>query len=299
MGLGSGGASQLGLRKGHGEQHAIRLIQRTLDYGVNLLDTAYAYNNEAIVGKAIQGRDRSKIVISTKRLATFGDAFIAPDKLSRVIDKSLERLQTDYIDIFQMHGVELHQYDYVLQTLMPVLLSAKQAGKIRFIGITESFSKDMQHQALKRALADDVWDVMMVGFNLLNQTARKNVIEPARAQKIGILNMFAVRRALSSIRSLVPVLEDLMQTHRLTATELTEAKALASWLSSVSNSRSLTETAYRYCRHEPGIDSVLFGTSSFKHLDQNITSLLKPALDNASQAKINHCFRHIEDVSGD
>jgi L-galactose dehydrogenase len=299
MGLGSGGASQLGLKRGHGERHAIRLIQRALDHGINLLDTAYAYGNEAVIGKAIQGRDRDRIVISTKRLTTFGGEFIAPDKLSRVIDKSLERLGTDYVDIFHMHGVELDQYDYTLHTLVPVLQAAKQAGKIRCIGITETFSKDIGHAALQRALQDDVWDVMMVGFNLLNQTARTRVIEPAQAKNIGILNMFAVRRALTDVRSLTPILDALMEAQKLSRADFKDGKVLAEWLSQVSGSQALTETAYRYCRHEPGIDTVLFGTSSLQHLDQNIESLLKPALDNATWAKINSLFEQIHGISGD
>ena len=298
MGLGTGGNSRLGLSTGHGERHAIRLIHRAMDQGVNLLDTAYTYNNEAIVGTAIQDRDRAQIILSTKRLVNFGDAFITPIKLSRVIDKSLERLQTDYIDIFQMHGVELHQYEYTLQALVPVLQAAQQAGKIRFIGITESFSKDLKHRTLQRALADDIWDVMMVGFNLLNQTARDTIIAPARTKQVGILNMFAVRKALRNVTSLVSTLENLEQTDWLATTDFTNVNTLATWLKSIGHSYGMPEVAYRYCRHEPGIDAVLFGTSSFQHLDHNIESLLKPPLDQDALRRIEQYFGHMESISG-
>ena len=70
--------------------------------------------------------------------------------------------------------------------------------KLRFIGITEGFNSDSGHDMLQRALQDDVWDVMMVGFNILNQSARERVFPTAMEKNVGILIMFAVRRALSS-----------------------------------------------------------------------------------------------------
>ena len=71
------------------------------------------------------------------------------------------------------------------------------AGKIRFLGITEQFGGDTGHAMLPRALADDHFDVIMVGFNLVNPSARERVFPLTRAHDVGTLIMFAVRRQLS------------------------------------------------------------------------------------------------------
>ena len=72
----------------------------------------------------------------------------------------------------------------------------RDAGKIRFLGLTERFVKDTTH-AMLTALLDDCWDAVMVGFNLLNPSARRRILTRTSALDIGVMNMFAVRRALS------------------------------------------------------------------------------------------------------
>ena len=84
---------------------------------------------------------------------------------------ALQRLQTDYVDIYHLHGIKLADYDWLLNDIVPMLEQLRTEGQIRFIGVTELFNSDLTHTMLQRALQDNVWDVMMVGFNILNQTA--------------------------------------------------------------------------------------------------------------------------------
>ncbi len=100
------------------------------------------------------------------------------------------------------HAVLPQEYDYVVAKLLPVMEKFRAAGKVRYIGLTEIFDRDRDHAMLRRALADDCWDVMMVGFNMVNQSARDVVFPAAQEKNIGILGMFAVRRALTSAESL-------------------------------------------------------------------------------------------------
>ena len=65
-GLGCGGYSRLGLSTGRSKAQSIALVQQAFDYGVNFIDTARAYRTEAIVGKALKGRNRDELVISTR-----------------------------------------------------------------------------------------------------------------------------------------------------------------------------------------------------------------------------------------
>ena len=67
MGLGCGGPSRVGRSTGKSEAEQIGIVQQALDAGVNFIDTAESYQTEAIVGKALQGRRRDQIIISTKK----------------------------------------------------------------------------------------------------------------------------------------------------------------------------------------------------------------------------------------
>ena len=181
MGLGAGGHSRLGRNIGLTDAQSADLIRRALDHGVNFVDTAEGYGTESIIGQALQGRDRTSVVLSTKKSTRHEQ--VTPDALRASLDESLKRLGTDYIDLYNLHGVVPQDYAYLVNDIYPVLQKAQQQGKIRFVGLSEMFNEDFEHTMLQQALADDLWDVLMVGFNLLNQTARASVFAQAIAQK--------------------------------------------------------------------------------------------------------------------
>ena len=73
---------------------------------------------------------------------------------------------------------------------MPELRRQQASGKIRFIGASEQFGGDTGHALLAKALADDPFDVVMVGHNLLNPSARRSVFPATQAHDVGALIMF-------------------------------------------------------------------------------------------------------------
>jgi len=194
MGVGCGGPSRVGKGTGKSKEESVALIRLALDSGINIIDTAELYRTESIVGEAIKGYDRESLIISTKK-SLFGS--LSPKSVERSIDKSLKSLGTDYIDIYHLHAVLPEDYEKVISKTMPILQKLRDEGKIRFFGITERFDIDSQHIMLQKALKDDYWDVMMVGFNILNQSARERVFPVTMKKNIGTLIMFPVRLALS------------------------------------------------------------------------------------------------------
>jgi L-galactose dehydrogenase len=200
-GLGTGGHSRVGLRQGKSFDESVALVQAALDQGISLIDTAAAYGTEEVVGAAVRGR-RDGVVLSTKEQIhkagsdAVGTGLIDGAELARRVEASLARLAVDHIDILHLHAVCTHQYDHCRHELVPALLQLREAGKIRFLGITERFASETGHTMLERALEDDVWDVLMVGYNLVNQTARHRVLPTARERDLAVLCMFAVREAL-------------------------------------------------------------------------------------------------------
>src|SRR5260370_20738178 len=150
-GLGCGGFSQLGLAQGRSEVDAIAIIRQAMEHGVNLFDTAAAYGTEEVLGSAIKSVRREEVVICTKAPFSFSNPHSTPEGIVASLDKSLRQLDTDYIDIYQLHGVPPNAYDHALNQLPPVLLREKEEAKFRHLGITETAPHDVEHQAVRRA----------------------------------------------------------------------------------------------------------------------------------------------------
>lgn len=296
-GLGCGGRSKLGLGKGLGENNALKIINKAVDLGINFFDTAAVYNTEAVLGKGLKGIKRESYFISSKfSPSNFGAEIQKKGSLTKSLNRSLRKLKTDYIDVFLLHGVRPDKYDFSRDRFYPELKKAQEQGKIRFIGVSEYFNRDTDHKMSMMALGDDIWDVLMVGFNMINSSARKRVLPLAMEKDVGILDMFAVRTALSNNNRLVEVMKSLQESGKVDGSAYDEDFPLE-FLLGKNEARTITEAAYRFCRHYKGIDVVLTGTSSVDHLIDNVNSILSPPLSEVSLNKIMDIFSKVDDVT--
>jgi L-galactose dehydrogenase len=291
-GLGSGGFSRLGLKSGKTEDGVVRLIHEAIGLGVNFIDTAPSYGTEGVIGKALQSIPRDQVVIATKVQIHRNDEWATPARVVESLDNSLRVLGTDTIDVLNLHGVELHEYDHALNVIGPALAEQKAKGKIRHIGITETPIEDHTNKMLTRALRDPIWEVFMVGFHMLHQGARRNVFPFTRQQGIGTLLMFAVRSIFADPPRVARELRELA-AQGLVEKWLGETKDPLGFLIHEGGAANMTEAAYRYARHEPGVDVVLFGTGDIGHLRANVASLLKPPLPAGDREKLAALFGHL------
>ncbi len=296
-GLGCGGPSRLGIRDNKSDVEAVALVRQALDLGVNFFDTAEVYGTEEVVGKAIAGIPRDRIVISTKKKFPLTDANDPAGETKRSLEQSLRRLKTDYIDVYHAHGVEPEEYAYASTKLLPVLMKMREEGKIRFIAISEAFVDDMTHRMLPQAVEDGYWDVVMVGFNLLNQSARNQVFPKTLKNNIGTLVMFAVRRALSQPQRLREVWSELTKKG-LVKPDDCNPDAPLDFLLGAGKASTVVDAAYRFCRYEAGAQVVLTGTGSADHLKANIESLTKPPLPEAVTARLKDIFAKVDSITG-
>jgi aryl-alcohol dehydrogenase-like predicted oxidoreductase len=294
MGLGGGGDSRLGRAGGENDGASVRLVRAALDQGINFIDTAEAYGTEGVIGEALSQVARDSVILSTKK-KTYDEANLSPRTVTESLEQSLRRLRTEYVDIYHLHGVRPAQYVELRERLLPTLQKLREQGKIRFLGITEAFAADPTHDMLVRALQDDLWDVVMVGFNLLNQSARDKIFPLTLARNVGTLIMFAVRRALSRPDRLRELLGDLAARGKI-GRELVDTGL--DFLLHAEGARSLPDAAYRFVRDEPGAHVVLSGTGNVEHLLENVASLARPALPGRDRARLIELFRGVEDVSG-
>ena len=294
MGLGSGGHSKLGLARGGDPANAVSVVRHAMDLGINVLDSAEGYKTEAVVGEAIQGR-RDQVVLATKTGVFTQGRVKTPDEIEQSIDNSLRKLRTDVIDIYQAHGVGGGQYDQVARHVVPVLEEMREKGKLRYIGITEAFGGDTTHRMLTRAVKDDCWDTIMVGFNFMNPSARKHVLPMIREKNIGVFCMFAIRNMLTNHERARALINQLIEEGIVDGSKLNRDAPLDFLIDESCD--SIAEAAYRFCLHEPGLDCILSGTGSVEHLDENFQSLSAPPLSDAVLARLNDCFGHVDSVS--
>lgn len=297
VGLGAGGPSRLGIRAGRSEDESIAVVRRALELGINFIDTAEAYTTEEIVGKGIRGVDRDSLVISTKKNAYSNGEPLSANEFAAGVEASLRRLGVETIDVFHFHGARLEQYDHICNVLAPVLQRMQREGKIRHLAVSEHFASDFEHGLLQQAIEDDLFDVVMVGFNILNQTARRNVLPKTREKGIATECMFAVRRAFSNPARLREILVDLRRTGEIDADALDLFEPLE-WVLEESDAKTLPEAAYRFCRHEPGLDVIFTGTGNIKHLEENVASLLRPPLPAEVAERLKQIFGRVHSVNG-
>jgi L-galactose dehydrogenase len=298
VGLGCGGPSRLGMRNdAQGENNARTIVRQAIDLGINFIDTAQNYGTEGVVGKAIVGIPRDRLVISTKKTLPPVDDSHREQEVRRGLEQSLKLLGTDYIDVYHLHGVEPKDYEFAKKRLMPAMVRLREEGKIRFIGVTEGFVADPPHQMLCDSLTEDLWDVVMVGFNLLNPSARKTVFPLTIEKRVGVLDMFAVRRALSQPVRLKELCAELIRKGVIPAGVINPENPL-DFVLRESGAATLPEVAYRFCRHEPGVHVVLTGTGNLQHLKLNVESILRPPLPKTVLEKLEQIFGSIDYLTG-
>ena len=299
-GLGCGGSSRLGLGAGHSAAHAVGIVRRALDLGVNFIDTAQYYGTEPVVGAAIHDRARDSVVISTKHKVSLRDGTIfTVAEILAGLDRSLRALNTDHVDVFCLHTVLPHEYERVQAEIVPALLREKEKGKFRFLGLTEFAGRDPRHDMLARALEDDCWDVMMFAFHMLNQNARQRVFPGTQAKNIGTLLMFAVRAIFSVPGRLQQDIAGLAAGAKVPQWLADQKQPLDFLLHDDGGAKSIIEGAYRYARHEPGAHVVLFGTGNPDHIEPNVRAILQPPLPGADLQKLAELFGALEGVGLD
>ena len=297
-GLGCGGGSKLGQTAGESEEHSVHLVRSAVDLGVNFIDTANSYGTEAIVGKAIKDIPRDEVVLSTKYHPAWAGVVNTAETIIQGLENSLKQLGVDYIDVFHLHGVYPRWYDYVINDIVPDLIKEKEKGKFRFLGVTENAPRDHQHEMIQKVFEDDCFDVIMLAFHIMNQNAEQFVFPKSLEHEIGTLIMFAVRSIFSTPGRLKKEVDELARQGKLPKALMNDDNPFE-FLLHPEGASSVIDACYRYVRHQPGSDVILFGTGNLDHLRSNVASINKPPLPKDDLEKIRTLFGHLEGVGLD
>jgi aryl-alcohol dehydrogenase-like predicted oxidoreductase len=301
LGMGTGGHDPLGQKSGRPESEMIGLLHRAFDLGVNLFDTAPGYmESEAILGRALEPLPRQEIVVSTKLgLAPAGEdneLYVAPDDVAANIDRSLQRLGLDYIDVLLITA-DLKHFPVVMDRHIPELEALKQSGKIRALGSTEWSVSDGAHQWLEQMLPTGVLDVAMVAHNMINQSAQDVVLPHCSEHGIGVVNIFTVRNLFWDPERLREVLDELAEKGLVRGPAAENADPLG-WLVADGIAGSLVEAAYRYCAYTSGVTTVMCGTLDVGELEHDVAFLEEGPLPSQAIHRLRETFRHVAEPIG-
>lgn len=185
---------------GSDENESVNTIRKAIDKGINFIDTAPVYGfgqSEETVGSAWKGYvNRSDIVIATKAGLEWKDGKVfrnsSPERISKEIDDSLRRLQTDYIDLYQVHWPDP---DVPFEETAGALSDLVQAGKIRTIGVS-NYSVSQMDAFMHKAMITSV----QPPYNLFERDIEKNVLPYAKVNSISVLAYGSICRGLLSGR---------------------------------------------------------------------------------------------------
>ena len=163
---------------------SINTIQKAIDCGVNLIDTAPAYGKghaEIIVGKAIKGK-RDKVVIATKcGIIPGGEKVrnLKPQSIRNELHESLKRLNTDYIDLYQIHWPD---EDTPIEETLEEMMKFQKEGKVKYIGVS-NFDIELLSRSMEIAPITSI----QPQFSLLSRE-NEQIIEFCRMHGIGVLS---------------------------------------------------------------------------------------------------------------
>jgi L-galactose dehydrogenase len=254
------------------ESEGIAALHRAIDLGINYFDVAPMYGEtlaETRLGKAMKGK-RDKVFLATKCCRYSETAFDFSAKRVRAsIDESLARLQTDYVDVFQVHDIEFGDKKQVLEEAIPAALEAKRAGKARFVGITGLPVRYLRHIAEQVAI-DTI--LSWAHYDLLDDEMDVYLTPFCRERGIGLINASPLHQRLLTEKG-PPA------WHRSPKEVLELVPKVAAFCRS--RGVDIADVAMRYSLDHPTVATTIVGMSKVSHVESNIRALdlkIDPAL---------------------
>jgi L-galactose dehydrogenase len=194
--IGFGGAALGGVFGNVDPGEGMRAVHLAVDGGINFFDTSPYYGitlAETRLGAALVGR-RDRVIIATK-CGRYGmnEFDFSAKRVTASIDESLRRLQTDYVDLFQVHDLEFGDAQQIINETIPALRRLQQQGKARYIGITGYLPKLLRRIA-EAAPVDSI--LTYCHYNLMNTDMDEVLTTFARERGIGLINAAALHMGI-------------------------------------------------------------------------------------------------------
>ena len=306
LGFGCGAVGGLMVRGNPRDQE--RAVARALDAGVNYFDTAVQYGDgelEKNLGRALQSHKRSDRVVGTKVRLPATDVGRIGDAIAQSLDGSLSRLRLDRVDIFHLHnsitasgGGPALSVRQVLDEVVPAFERLRQAGKIRFLGLTAVGDTEALHQVIDSGKFDSA----QVVYNMLNPSAASGLPANYPAQDYGRLldHTRAAGTGVIGIRVLAGgALSGSAARHPIASPPPAPIGSAMSYEADVARARrleplvaegfaaSLTEAATRFALSQPAIGTILVGIATPEQFEEALKAAEKGPLPAAALDRLS------------
>lgn len=257
---------------GNGDQDDVnRMVARALDAGINLIDTADAYgDSEEMLGNALKGR-RDAVVLASKFARPIGDDVNHRGGSRRwiitAVENSLRRLQTDYLDLYQMHRPD-PQTD--IEETLSALTDLVRSGKVRAIGSSDMPASEMveaQWVAERRGL--ERFRVEQPHYSLLDRSIEREVLPVAQRYGMGTVIWSPLASGMLTGRVRRGQETDLRRTQRFAALrDERRIDAVEKFIPLAEHAgMSLTHMALAFVTAHPGVTAALIGPRTMGQLD--------------------------------
>lgn len=276
------------------EQQAIKLIHRALDQGLNFVDTADLYEfgyNEQLVAKALKGK-RNQVIVATKVGNHWNDTRDGwqwdPRKsyITEQVQQSLKRLQTDYIDLYQLHGGTI---DDPYEETIEAFEELQREGYIRYYGISS-----IRPNVIRRFVQHSNIVSVMLQYSMLDRRPEEELLDLLAENQISVIARGPVAQGLLSNDWLRKIRDEGYLDY--TAEEL---KELLPQLKQFSEPcYSLAQLALRYVLCHPAVATVIPGVRHEQQLNDLLDTIHRPELTDdlrnriQSATKMNYYIAH-------
>jgi len=246
------------------EKVGVNAVHYAIDHGVNFFDVSPFYGitlAETRLGKALKGK-RNNVFLATKcgryDLQVFD---FSAKRIMASIDESLKRLQTDYVDLFQLHDIEFVKKEQILNEAIPAIEKIKAAGKTRFIGISGLPVRYLAEIA-KQVELDTV--LSWAHYNLLQDEINNELVPLSKEKNFGLMNAAPLMQRILSDAPLP-------EWHNAPKEMLSIQPALLQICKKYGV--RLSDVAMRYAMDHPHISTTIVGMNSMSNIQQNVASL--------------------------
>jgi aryl-alcohol dehydrogenase-like predicted oxidoreductase len=285
------------------EKKSISIVHAAIEIGINLFDVAPVYGwgqSETILGKALQGGLRQKILIASKGGLLWDKPHhtqnnLSKDSLLKEVDASLKRLQTDYIDIYQMHWPDPST---PLEETAEALGEIRKAGKIKYIGLSNFAQKDVEtmmqytpvhcQQSLYNMLERNPESYHGIPLAYRTEDEVLPMVKKYGQAFLPYSPLFQGLLAGKFNNGLVFSRQDIRNNNpKFSGKEFEKYHAAVMQIEKVAQSigHPINEIAFNWLRQKPEITSIIGGASSVEQLTKNVKSI-EWDLDEATMGKL-------------
>lgn len=274
------------------DKESVRALEEAYNQGINFFDTAGIYGrSETLIGSTFKNR-RDKVVIATKIgfIDHFSPQDFSTDNIINSLNKSLKNLQTDFIDVYQLHSPKINEIN--LNEISEILEMLKSRGLIRAFGVSVKYPKDGLS-----VLRCSSFSFLQVNLSMIDQRAIDcDLLRQANNRGTGIIGRTPLNFGFLTDKGTNMNLDFGPQDHR-SAWPIEQRRA---WQKSACllfeinpyQNASLAQFALRFCLDTDGVSTVIPGMITVKDVLDNVNTTKLSSLDKETMEAISGIYKN-------